>query len=126
MTVGILTLDWDLKLPRGSQQSVRWALKQADGITSYSVIGKTFAYVVRPDPNGVGAPVISLTSALTTQGQLTVDVTFSTVTMNLLAVATSSLSAGTYYHALWMDPGLGTAFNWFAGKFILQPSSQPT
>lgn len=125
MTVGILTLDWDLKLPKGGQQGVKFAMKQADGITSYSLIGKTFEYVVRTDPDGAGTPVIAITTALTTKGQLTVDLAFSIVTLNLLSGATTALNTGTYYHALWMDPGLSTAFNWFAGKFILQPASQP-
>jgi hypothetical protein len=125
VTVGILTLNWDLKLPRGGQQSVRFALKQANGITPFPVNARTFEYVVRPDANGTGTPLVSITSALTAQGQLVIDTVSSIITMNLLAVATSGLTTGNYYHALWMDPGQSTAFNWFAGKFILQPASQP-
>jgi hypothetical protein len=125
MAVGILTLLWDMKLPRGGQQSVKFALKTADGITPYPIVGKSFKYAVRNDPEDEGSPLIGITSASTSQGQLTVDTDKSTVTLSMLAAATADLAPGVYYHALWMDPLMTTQFDWFVGKFILQPATQP-
>jgi hypothetical protein len=125
MPVGILTLPWDLKLPRGGQQSIKFAMKLANGIAPYPVVGKSFKYVIRTDPTEDGVPLVGITEALTSQGQLTVDTVKSTVTMSILAAATADLTPGVYYHALWMDPLMSTQFDWFVGKFILEPASQP-
>lgn len=125
MTIGVLTLPWDLKLPRGGQQGVVFALKQADGIRPFPIAGKTFSYVVRASPADTGTPLINVTTSATTQGQLVVDTTFSTIALSLLSAATSGLTPGVYYHGFWMNPGQTSAFNWFAGKFIVEPVSQP-
>lgn len=125
MAVGILTLPWDLRLPQGGQQTVKFLLKQANGITPYDITGRTFEYVVRADPTDTGSPLVQITTALTTQGQLVVDTAKSSVSLNLLSAATAGLSPETYYHAFWMDPGQPSAFNWFAGKFFVDPASQP-
>lgn len=125
MAVGILTLPWDLKLPRGGQQSVKFALKEANGITPFPIIGKSFKYTVRANAADTGAPLIGITAAQTSQGQLSVDVAKSTVTLSLLSAATVDLTPGVYYHAFWMDPLQTTQFNWFSGKLLIDPASQP-
>lgn len=125
MTVGVLTLPWDLHLPQGGQQSVKFLLKNADGITPYPIVGRDFEYVVRADPTDSGIALVSVTTSLNAQGQLTVNTTKSSVVLNLLHAATATLAPGTYYHAFWMDPGQPSAFNWFAGKFFVDPASQP-
>ncbi len=124
MAVGVLTLPWDLHLPQGGQQSINFLLKNADGITPYPITGRTFKYVVRATAADTGTPLVSVTSSANAQGVLTITTAKALVNLQLFSAATSGLTAGTYYHGFWMDPGLSTAFNWFSGKFFVDPAAQ--
>ena len=122
---------WALTMPVGSLQQWLFSFTTVNAVTGqsqpYPIAGATWEYVVRLNATDGGTAPISFGTAATTQGVLvvTADGTVSTVQLNMYPAATQSLAPETYSHALWQDPGSGSAMTWFSGPLILQATSQP-
>lgn len=133
MPIGVSSVQWDMRIPWGS--NVQWAFNmfQPGGITPYTISGHTFAYVVRAAPAS-SELVIAISSdgelgpTPAGAGELTLSSTpmLSSVVLSLYPAATSALTPPlTYYHALWMDyDNPSTARNLFWGSFLVDPAVQ--
>lgn len=124
MATSITTQQWNLQVPAGALQEWVFTFAQADG-TPYPLAGTTWEYVARTQPTDTGTPLVKLTTAASAQGHLTVDETDSQVTFTLYPAATASLTPGSYYHALWMDPGTADAYPWLTGALQVAGNPQP-
>ena len=122
---------WALTMPLGSLQ--QWlftftTVNQQNGQSApYPITGATWEYVARATADGSGTAVIDVTTTPNSQGALTVTAngSVSTVQLNLYPAATSGLAVQTYQHALWQNPGSGSAVTWFSGPLIISGAAQP-
>jgi hypothetical protein len=118
---------WTLVMPSGSAQLWNFVFTQVATGDPYPITGAAWEYVVRTAATAAGAPLIEVTTAVSGDGLLTVTDTavLSQVQMDLYPAATSDLAAGSYYHALWMNPGTSAAYPWFTGLLQIEAASQP-
>lgn len=120
---------WTLQMPAGSLEEYTFTFTVPGPLatTPYPISGATWEYVVRDTPTELGAPVIELTTAPSLAGILTVTATasLSQVLLTLNPAATVSLAPGSYYQALWMNPGTDAAFAWLTGLLQIDGNPQP-
>jgi hypothetical protein len=106
----------------------QWALTLTSPVTGqpYSISGATWEYAVRTSPSASGPPLIEITTNPTADGAITVtsSATLSQAVLNIYPAATTVLS-GTYYHALWLNPGTESALPLFTGSLIISAVPQP-
>lgn len=115
---------WTLRTPAGSLATYAITLALADG-SPYPVTGATWEYVVRPPLWSSGTALLTVTTTASSAGLITVETSPATVvTLTLYPAATAAL-AGTYQHALWMDPGTDGAFAWVTGNLAVTAAPQP-
>lgn len=101
-----LPLRWRTAVAAGAQWSATFTLLDDDG-TPMDISGKTFEFVIRPNAADVTAPpLVTVTTAATAQGYLTVNTVAATVQVVLAPAATTLLGIGCRPFALWMNPGL--------------------
>jgi len=119
---------WTLRMPAGSQQQWNFTFTTTapGGATPYPISGKTWEYVVRTTATDTGAPLIDITTLVSGYGQIAVTATaaLSQILLTVTPAATASLTPGTYWHALWMNPG-PAQFTWLTGNLIIQGNAQP-
>jgi hypothetical protein len=130
MANSISTQPWSLRMPAGSLQEWLFTFTTGapGGTTPWPISGATWEYVVRTSATDLTVPpLISITTALTGAGQLTVtaSATTSSVLLVMAPAATVSLTPGTYYAALWENPGTSTAFCVFDGLLLIDGAPQP-
>lgn len=116
---------WTLEMGAGSAQEWLFTITYPSTGALFPITGMTWEYVVRPTGTSVGGALISVTPSANSQGVLTVGTATSTVQLTLYPAATQSLATGQYAHALWMNPGLATAYTWLSGPLILNGNPQP-
>lgn len=122
---------WALTMPLGSLQQWLFSFTTVNAITGqsapYPIAGASWEYVVRVGAADGGTAPISFGTAATSQGVLvvTASAAVSTVQLNLYPAATQAMSPGVMNHALWANPGSGSAMSWFSGPLTLQATSQP-
>lgn len=128
MALSLATNNWQLRMPAGSLQQWQFTFTTpAPGSTPpYPISGATFEYVVRTSQSDLGTPVIDITATPSSFGLIVVTSTaaLSQVLLDIYPAATASLS-GTYFHALWMNPGGSSALTWFTGLFLVDGNPQP-
>ena len=109
---------FSIQMGIGSQWSQSYTFQNADG-SLVDLTGHTFSFVVRNDPSEPNAltPAIKVDTTGTSQGSITVNVPTATITVNLLASATGTLTQKVYYYSLWMDPGT-TSVAWATGTIF--------
>lgn len=117
-----LSNTWSTTAAQGSQANYGFGIRNPDG-SPYPITGLTWEYVIRsPD----GRTTVSITTTPSDNGQLTVTTSGqSLVQLTIAPDATSGISAGSYSHALWSNPGTDTAFLWVTGALIVQAVAQP-
>lgn len=116
---------WGLQVLAGSQAQQVITFTASDG-TPYPITGATWEYVVRAAGTATGAPLIDITTTSSADGQITVPGSgLSQVELTISPSATAALAPGTYAHALWMNPGLSTAFTWLSGQLTIEANPQP-
>jgi hypothetical protein len=118
---------WTLVMPAGTAQLWNFIFTTVATGNPYPISGATWEYVVRTSPGSGGSPLIEVTTTVGPDGLLTVTSTaaLSQVAMDLYPAATMSLSPGSYFHALWMNPGTNAAYSWFTGLLQIESASQP-
>jgi len=116
---------WNLNLPAGSYQAWQFQMTERGSLTPYPFSGTTWEYVVRATPASSGAALITVTTTVSSDGLITVTDATATVLLEIYAAATASLAPGTYYHALWMNPGEATAFAWVSGPLVIAGAPEP-
>lgn len=115
---------WNLSMPAGSYGA--WELAFATGTQPYPITGATWEYVARTSQADLTVPpLIKITTTLSAAGLLTVTTAAATVLLEIYSAATAGLAPGTYYHAVWMDPGDDDAFAWVTGSLIIAGNPQP-
>lgn len=117
-------------MPAGSLQEWLFTFTTAapGGTTPWPISGATWEYVARTSATDLTIPpLIEITTTLTSAGQLTVTASsaVSSVLLAMAPAATASLTPGTYYHALWENPGTSTAFCVFDGLLLIDGAPQP-
>lgn len=127
MTVTSSVNPWTLTMPQGSAQ--QWALTFTipgvpPGNVPFNITGATWEYVVSDETY---ARLFSVTTTANSDGQLTVTDTavLSQVVIDLYPAATASLTPGTFFHQLWMDPGTTAATAIAGDRLIIQGTPQP-
>jgi hypothetical protein len=123
---------WALRMPVGSAQNWTFTFTTSapGGTTPYSISGSTWEYVARTSLTDAGTPAVKITTTASAAGLITVTsaATLSQVLLQIYPAATSSLTPATYYHSLWINPGLTMAQAIFSGlesPLILEGASQP-
>jgi hypothetical protein len=118
---------WTLLMPQGSAQVWNFVFTTLSTGAPYPISGAVWEYSVRSAPGIAGSPLFSLTTAETGNGVLTVTATtaLSQVQMDLFPAATQDLDPGTYYHALWMNPGTTSQYGWFVGQLQVENVAGP-
>jgi len=116
-------------MPAGSLQQWLFTFTTGapGGVTPYPITGSTWEYVVRTSATDMGTPMVDLTTTAGSAGVLTVTSTTSTssVQVNMYPAATATATPGTYYHALWENPGGTAATTWFTGELLITGNPQP-
>ena len=130
MAVSSSVLPWTLRMPAGSQQQWTFTLttQTPSGYTPYPIPGgATWEYVARISPTDLSGPLFSISTAVTGSGQITVISTayLSQVTLSVTATATATLTPGTYYHCLWMQPATASALAVFDGNLLIAGAPVP-
>lgn len=132
MPLGVSSVQWDLRLPWGSNVQWQFQLWQPGGITPFVVAGHTFEYIVRDasqnqviklrsdvpgSPSPAGAGLLAVVS----------NASLAAINFGLYPPATTALVPPlTYYHALWMDyADPVNATNLFWGQWFLDQAVQP-
>jgi hypothetical protein len=116
-------------MPAGSLQ--QWLLTLTDILPAsnppFPITGATWEYVARSTPTDTGTPLIKITTSASAAGLLTVISTasVSSVLLQIYPAATVSLAPGTYYHAMWMDPGTPSALSVFDDLLLIDGAPQP-
>ena len=130
MTVSNSVATWTLQMPQGSLEEYTFTFLQPGPFSTipYPISGATWQYVVRPAPTDESAPLIDITTASTSEGQITVTstATLSQVLLTILPAATQPLAPGTYYHTLWMNPDTNAAYAWLTGLLQIEGNPQPS
>jgi hypothetical protein len=118
---------WTLVMPQGSAQLWNFVFTTLPAGAPYPITGAAWEYAVRASAGNAGSPLFSLTTSATGNGVLTVTATaaLSQVQMDLYPAATQNLTPGTFYHALWMNPGTTSAYCWFAGQLQVENIAGP-
>ncbi|MEU0818950.1 hypothetical protein [Streptomyces mirabilis] len=94
----------------------QWA--QTFQFTGVDLTGLAWEFVIRPAVADVAQPpLVKVTTTVTAQGQITVDLTAKTVQVVLTPAATTLLGKGARPYALWSNPGTATATTWCDGVF---------
>lgn len=125
MTLSSTPQTWTLEMGYGSLQEYLFTFTYPSTGALFPISGMTWEFVVRDTGTSGGSPVISVTPTANSQGVLTVTTAASTVQLTLYPAATAGLTTGQYAMALWMNPGLDTAYTWLSGPLILQGNPQP-
>lgn len=129
MAKSISTRTWTLEMPAGSLQqwNFTFTIPGPGGTSPWPFSGATWEYVARVSATDVAVPLISLTAAVNAQGTIVVTstATLSQLLLEIYPAATEPLAPGTYYHALWMNPGATSALCAFAGLLIIDGAPQP-
>ncbi len=125
MTLSSTPQAWTLEMGYGSLQEWLFTFTYPSTGALFPISGFTWEYVVRATGTSTGGALISVTPSANSQGVLTVGTAASTVLLTLYPAATQSLATGQYAQALWTNPGLDTAYTWFAGPLILNGNPQP-
>jgi hypothetical protein len=130
MANSVSTITWSLRMPAGSVQNWTFVLTTTapGGVTPWPITGATWEYVARTAATDLTIPpLIELTTTAGSQGVLTVTNTSATssVAMDMYPAATATVTPGTYYHALWMNPSTAEAFCWFTGNLLIEGNPQP-
>jgi len=132
MPLGVSSVQWDLRVPAGS--NIQWQIQMwvTGGITPFPITGHTFQYIVRDAQGSSGNILVKLRSDVpgtpTPVGGGLLSITntalLTAVNLALYPPATSPLAApGTFYHALWMDyADPVNAANIFWGTFFTDPA----
>lgn len=120
---------YTLSMPAGSVQELACTFIDNGPavVTPWPITGFTWEYVVRESAAPGAALVFEITTTVSVSGLITITDTAS-VSQALLSVypaATSSLTPGTYFHALWSNPGLDSAYSWFSGALLVNGNPQP-
>ena len=122
-------IPWTLLMPAGSQQdwTFYFTTSAPGGTTPEPISASAWEYVVRTSATDVGTPVAKLTTTAGTPGVLNVTATAATSSVQILMypAATATLTPGTYFHALWENPGGTAATTWATGSLIVQGNPQP-
>jgi hypothetical protein len=101
--------------PAGSQ----WA--QTVRITGVDITGLAWEFVIRPNvADAAQPPLVKVTTTVSSQGYITVDVSAGTVQVVLTPAATALLGRGARPYALWSQPGTTQALAWIDGIFNTQ------
>lgn len=119
--VSVATPSWTLRMPQGTLQQWTFTFTEPGPAgVPYPISGATWEYVVRANAADTGVPLISITTALTSAGQITVTATasLSQVLLDILPAATAPLAPGTYAHALWINPSTSSQVVWFEGSLL--------
>lgn len=120
---------WTLRMPAGSLQqwNTTFTTTAPGGTTPYSISASTWEYVVRSTATDTGSPLIDITTSVNSQGLLTVTATatLSQVLLTMNPAATATLTPGTYWHALWQNPGTSAAVTWWTGNLLIEGNPQP-
>jgi hypothetical protein len=104
----------------GSLWRQTFTLTDSNG-AAIDLTGLAWEFVIRPNVTDATVPaLVSVTTTATAQGQIDVTPLTGTVTVTLSPVATTTLGAGSRPHALWSNPGTGTATVWVEGRFNTQ------
>jgi hypothetical protein len=125
----ISTRTWTLEMPAGSLQqwTFTFTVPAPGGTAPWPFTRASWEYVARVSATDTGAPLIQLTDALGTFGVIVVTstATLSQLLLEIYPGATEPLAPGTYYHALWMNPGSTSALCVFDGLLIIDGAPQP-
>lgn len=116
---------WDLSMLAGSVQDWTFTFTNPSTNAPWPISGYTWEYVVRTSPAAGSTPTIELTTTANSQGVLSVSSSAGTVQMAMYPAATSGLTPGGYFHALWSNPGTSSAFTWFSGALLVAGNPQP-
>lgn len=124
------TQQWSLRMPAGSVQQWLFGFTTGapGGTTSWPISGATWEYVARTSATDLTVPpLIKITTSSSAAGLLTVtaSATVSSVLLAMNPAATVSLAPGTYYQALWQNPGTATAMCIFDGLLLIDGAPQP-
>lgn len=96
-----------------------WA--QTFQMTGVDISGLDWEFVIRPTvTDSAQPPLVKVTTTVSAQGQITVDVGASTVQVVLTPAATTLLGRGARPYALWSQPGTSQAVAWVDGSFNTQ------
>lgn len=113
---------WSLRMPSGSAQSWTFTFTTTapGGFTPYPLTGSTWEYVARvSQTDTTSPPAIKITTTPSSQGLITVTstATLAQVLLQIYPAATAigTLTPGTLWHALWMNPGTTTETAIFGG-----------
>lgn len=94
----------------------QWA--QTFQFAGVDLTGLAWEFVIRPNATDAAQPpLVKVTTTVTAQGQITVDLTAKSVQVVLTPAATSLLGKGARAYALWSNPGTTTATTWCEGIF---------
>lgn len=132
MPLGVSSVQWDLRIPWGS--NVQWQIQlwRTEGIEPFPITGHTFEYVVRDAPAGnlivalksdvPGTPVPVGGGLLSIVNQTNL----AAVNLAMYPPATKTLTPPlTYFHALWMDyADPVNATNLFWGQWYVDAAAQ--
>ena len=120
---------YTLNMPAGSVQELActFVVNNPATVTPWPITGFTWEYVVRESAAPGASLVFEITTTSSASGVIAITDTAS-VSQALLSVypaATAALTPGTYFHALWSNPGETSAYAWFSGSLIVTGSPQP-
>jgi hypothetical protein len=130
MANSISTQPWSLKMDAGAEQQWLFTFTTGapGGTTPWPISGATWEYVARTSATDLTVPpLIKINTVASSAGLLTVTstATVSSVQLAMYPAATVSLTPGTYYAALWMDPGTTSAVTIFNGLLLINGAPQP-
>lgn len=101
-----------------------WA--QTFQMPSTDITGLTWEFVIRPNANDTTQPaLVAVTTTVSAQGYITVDVAGRTVQVVLTAAATRLLGRGARAYTLWANPDTGQDVAWAEGVFNTQLVAAP-
>jgi hypothetical protein len=119
---------WNLTMNAGSLQQWTFTLTTLNSSGSryipYPITGATWEYSVRESASSGSTLTFSVTTTPSSSGNIAVQTSAGIVTLTVNANISAAL-AGNYYHALWMNPGLSSAYAWASGNLQIVPTSQP-
>lgn len=111
---------WNTTTPAGSQWAQAFQLQNDDG-TPVDITGWTWEFVIRPTVVDTASPaLVQVTTTVTAQGYITVNISTATVIVVLAPAATALLGKGARPYALWSQPGTTQATAWVEGAFNTQ------
>lgn len=94
----------------------QWA--QTFAFVGVDLTGLSWEFLIRPSvTDAAQPPLVKVTTTVSSQGQITVNVGAGTVQVVLTPAATTLLGKGARPHALWSNPGTTTQTTWCEGIF---------